>query len=84
VTPAQRVLRARIAANTRWSREDGVAGTEAARAAARAKLMVRFEDEVDPERRLPPEERAKRAERARRAHFQRLALASAKKRSRAS
>ncbi len=76
LTPAERSLRARIAAQHRWSRENPVAGT----AAARAAFNQRFVDEVDPERQLSEDERVRRAESARKAHFSRLALASARAR----
>ncbi|GAB4067803.1 hypothetical protein GCM10028777_25000 [Angustibacter speluncae] len=75
--PADRFLSASIAANTRWANEpDRTAATSPARAA----FNKRFEDEVDPERRLSPEERGKRVENARRAYFMRLALRSAQAR----
>lgn len=68
---------ARIAANTRWAQtEDRSAATQAARDA----MSRKFEDQVDPDRRLAPDERARRADSARRAHFQRLALKSAQAR----
>ncbi|MFN2489400.1 MAG: hypothetical protein ABR529_06635 [Actinomycetota bacterium] len=73
---AQRTLRARLAAHTRWSMHDRKAGTEAAREAFRS----RFERQVDPQGILPLEERQKRAESARRAYFARLSLASARAR----
>jgi hypothetical protein len=73
-----RRLRARLAAFTSWSNtSDPAARTAPARAAA----LKRFEDAVDPDRKLPAEERARRAEAARRAWFTRLAYASAKARS---
>lgn len=71
LTPSQRSQRARLAATSRWSKEDGSAGTQAARSA----FLDRFEREVDPDGVLPPEERARRAEAAKRAYFQRLAFA---------
>lgn len=74
LTPAQRVMRARIAAYESWAHTpDRAARTAKARAAAAA----RFERLVDPEGVLTPAERAKRAEAARRAHFQRMAFKSA-------
>ncbi len=76
MTPEQRVLRAKIAAHVRWSRQDPVEGTSSARAA----FLERFEREVDPDQVLPPDERARRAEHARKAHFSRLAMASARAR----
>ena len=69
LTSAQRSQRARIAARSRWAKQDGSAGTQAARDA----FLARFETEVDPEGLLPVAERVKRAESARRAYFQRLA-----------
>lgn len=77
LNPAQRKLRAQIAANTRWSREDPAPTG----ARGQAGLLARFEKQVDPDGTLSPEERARRAEAARKAHMQRLALASAKARS---
>lgn len=74
LTPAQRKLRAQIAANTRWSREDPAP----AAARGQAGLQARFEREVDPDQTLAPEERARRASAACKAHFQRLALRSAR------
>ncbi|MGH3549765.1 MAG: hypothetical protein ACRDQU_16995 [Pseudonocardiaceae bacterium] len=76
LTPSQRSIRARIAANTRWSREDPAPTGPRGQAG----LMARFEREVDPDRTLLPAERARRADSARKAHMQRLALASAKAR----
>lgn len=75
--PAERFMAASIAANTRWAAEpDRGAATSPARAAFNA----RFDDEVDPARRLPAGERARRAESARRAYFMKLALKSAQAR----
>lgn len=76
LTPEQRTIRARIAAHTRWSREDPAATA----ARAQAGLMDKFRREVDPNNELPEAERERRAEAARRAHMQRLALASSKAR----
>lgn len=73
-TAAERSSIGRLGAHTKWAlTEDRSAATQPARDA----LLRKFEDQVDPGRRLPPEERAKRAESARRAHYQRLALKSA-------
>lgn len=77
MTPAQRHLRAKLAAHESWARtENRSARTEAARTAA----SLRFENQVDPEGKLLPAERATRAEHARQAHIMRMALASAKAR----
>jgi hypothetical protein len=76
LSPAERSLRARLAAHTMHARNDARQTTVAARTA----FLARFEAEVDPEGRLDPEERARRAEQARRAYFARLALAATKAR----
>jgi hypothetical protein len=75
-SPAERSLRARVAAHTMHARYDARVTT----ANGRAAFLARFEREVDPDGRLDPEERRRRAEHARRAYFTRLALASAKAR----
>jgi len=72
-SPTERSLRSRIAAHSRWAREDPVQGTFA----ARSKFLNNFIDKVDPERKLAEPERLRRAESARRAHFLELALRSA-------
>lgn len=75
LTPAQRSLRARIAAHASWANcSDRAARTAAARKAA----YDRFEQEVDPDGELEPDERAIRAEHARKAYFATLALRSAR------
>lgn len=79
LTPAERTMRAKIAANARWAKATQ-SEREAQGKTARAGFDARFEDEVDPNRTLPPEERARRAANAKRAHMQRLALKSAKAR----
>jgi hypothetical protein len=77
LTPSQRVLRARIAANARWSRTpDRLAATEPGRTG----FLARFEREVDPDGSLDASTRARLAENARKAHMSRLALASSKAR----
>jgi len=78
LTPEQRTLRARIAANTRWSQEDP---TENAVRGQKG-LRARFLREVDPDSALTPAERERRADAAYRAHMARLALASSKARAR--
>jgi hypothetical protein len=77
LTPAQRTLRARIAAHSSWA---NTADPAARTAPARAAAMERFEREVDPDGVLPEAERKRRAEHARKAYFSRLALKSAKAR----
>ena len=77
LTPKERSLRAAIAAHHSWlSTEDRTARTQPGRDAMNRK----FEDQVDPERKLPAAERAKLAETARKLHFNRMAFASAKAR----
>lgn len=73
---SQRKLQARLAALTRWSKEDPVEGT----AKARAAFLSKFEQQVDPDGVLPVEERQRRATAARKAHFTALALRSAQAR----
>lgn len=75
LTPRQRTLRARLAAHTLHSQ--GKTNTVPAREA----FNLRFVNEVDPDRILPAAERARRASQARKAHFTRLALRSARCRS---
>jgi hypothetical protein len=55
VTPAQRRLRAQIAANARWSR---YMAREDQADAARAAIWIRLEREVDPHGQLAPSDRA--------------------------
>lgn len=74
---SDRSLAASIAAHEKWAHEDN---RTQATAPARKAFMERFENEVDPDRKLPPAERAKRAENARSAYFSRLALKSRKAR----
>jgi hypothetical protein len=76
LTPAERALRARLAAHAMHARHDARQTT----ANGRTAFLARFEAEVDPDGTLAPEERRRRAEHARRAYFTRLALASAKAR----
>lgn len=70
-------MQGRLAAHESWARTDD---PSARTAPARQAFLDRFENEVDPERKLPPQERARRAEHARKAYFQRLALKSAQAR----
>ena len=76
LSPAERTLRARLAAHTMHARNDPQAIT----ANARAAFLAKFEREADPQGVLSPEERQRRAEHLRNAHFARLAFASAKAR----
>jgi hypothetical protein len=71
--PAERSLRARLAAYSMHAHHD----TRVTSAPGRAAFLARFEAEVDPDSQLDPEERRRRAVHARSAYFTRLALASA-------
>jgi hypothetical protein len=62
-------MRARIAAEISWAR---TADRSARTRPAREAFLRRFEDEVDPDRKLPADERARRANHALRAHMLRL------------
>lgn len=79
LTPGERSLRAKIAANVSWSQ---TSDRSARTANARKAMLDKFEQQVDPEGKLPPSERAKRAANARRAHYQQLAFRSARSRRR--
>lgn len=76
MTPAERSMRARLAAHHLHSQVDSRAHTEPARRA----FMERFEDQVDPDRSLPADERRRRAEQAKKAYFLGLSLKAAQKR----
>jgi hypothetical protein len=78
--PAEMALRGRIGAFVLHARHDPRETT----AKARSAFLARFEREVDPEGVLPESERQRRAESAKKAHFARLALASARARSKRS
>lgn len=70
---------ASIASHESWAKTpDRAART----APARAAMMAKFEQEVDPHNELSPQERAKRAENAKSAYYRRLALKSARARRR--
>jgi hypothetical protein len=71
-SPAERSLRARLAAYAMHAQHD----SRQTSANGRVAFQARFEREVDPDGRLDPEERRRRAEHARSAYFARLALAS--------
>lgn len=74
LSPAERTLRARLAAHALHAK--GGTNTGPAREAFRSQ----FEKQVDPEGVLEPDERARRAEHARKAHYTRLSLKAAKAR----
>ena len=79
LTPAERTLRASLAAHESWARtEDPSART----ASARQAMLDKFERQVDPDGTLAPAEREWRANHARSAHFKRMALKSAQARRR--
>lgn len=74
LTPAQRKVRARLAAHALHA--SGGTNTKAATAA----FLERFEKEVDPDGTLPPDERARRALHARKSYMGRLALRASRAR----
>jgi hypothetical protein len=76
MTPAERTLRARLAAHSLQAKVDSTAHTEPARRA----FADSFEKQVDPDGILSPEERKRRAEQARKAYFTRLAFKSVRAR----
>lgn len=80
LSESERKLRARIAAHTRWSKEDPATAS----ADARRRILERFDREVDPDGILPADERERRAAHARKAYFAKLALLSAQARKKAS
>lgn len=77
LTPAERTQRARMMAHSSWARTPDPA---ARTAPARKRFLDRFEDEVDPDRKLPSHDRLRRAAHARKAYFVSLALKSAQAR----
>jgi hypothetical protein len=77
MTPAERSLRARMAAYQSWANTSDPAART--RNGARA-AFKRFEDQVDPDRTLPDDERLRRAKAAERAHMLALAFKSVKAR----
>jgi hypothetical protein len=78
LTPAQRTLRARMAAHAMHARNDPRKIT----AAATAARWNRFENEADPDKVLPPAERRRRAEHLQQAYMTGLALKSSRARRR--
>jgi hypothetical protein len=75
-SPAERSLRARLAAYAMHAQRD----SRQTSAPGRAAFLARFEREVDPDGTLDPAERQRRAAQARSAYFTRLSLAAAKAR----
>jgi len=75
LTPAEKSLRARIAAHSLHSQVDSTKHMEPARAASPGQLPY-WERKVDPSAELSEPERRRRAEQARRAHMTSLALKS--------
>ena len=78
LTPAEFRLHQQLAVYSSWAKtEDRAARTQPGQQAAN---VTRFENQVDPDRKLPPEVRAQMVASARQAHLKRIALASAKAR----
>lgn len=83
LTPEQRSLRSRIAANISWARTvDRSARTRPAVNAGPASISY-WEKKVDPDGLMDEQTRIKAAGNAKKAHFQRLAYLAAKARRRA-
>ncbi len=78
LTPAERSMRARIAAHSLHAQRDSRELT----APARKAFADSFERKVDPDGVLEPAERRRRAEHARKAHYTAMALKSAQVRRR--
>jgi hypothetical protein len=78
MSPAERAMRARIAAFALHAQRDPRETTRAGREA----FIARFENDVDPDGTLPEAERRRRAEAAKKAYFTALALRSARARRR--
>jgi hypothetical protein len=73
LTPEERVMRARIAAHTRWAKvPDRPAATEAARKASADRFLSQVPAEI-----TDPVQRAKCAENLRKAFYQKMAMRSA-------
>lgn len=79
MTPEQRRLRAKVAANARWAR---YMAREDQAYAARAAIFARLEREVDPDNRLSPDQRATLVKNAARQLSARLNAAKARKQAR--
>jgi hypothetical protein len=77
LTPAQRSIRASLAAHSRWAQETD--RKEAMQPALNG-MLARFERQVDPDGVLNPAERAKRAESAKKAYYRALQLKSSRSR----
>lgn len=79
MTPAERSLRASIAAHTRWA---NTSAADRRRKADRgqAALLARFVEQIDPHGALGEEERQRRARNAYTAHMKRMALRSSRAR----
>jgi hypothetical protein len=77
-TPAERSAIARIAANTRWSKEANRAGVTAKARNNSPVSLTYWLRKVDPNRELAYADRLKCAENAKRAYFDKLTLAARK------
>lgn len=80
MTPEQRAMRAKVAADTRWAR---TADRSAATSAARDGLDARLRRDYGIPDDLPPDEDAKRMASARKAYFTSLAFKSSRARAKA-
>lgn len=75
MTPEQRTLRARVAANARWSRPFA---REDQSAVLKSVAEQRYRDQVDPDGNLPPHLLEPLIAAAKRAHSARMNLAKSK------
>ncbi len=79
LTPAERSLRASIAAHTRWA-NTSTADRRRQADRGQAALLASFAAQIDPNALLSEEERQRRARNAYSAHMKRLALRSSRAR----
>ncbi len=79
LTPAERSLRASIAAHTRWA-NTSTADRRRQADRGQAALLASFAAQIDPDGTLPTQERERRARNLLSAHMKRLALRSSQAR----
>lgn len=78
LTPAERVLRARLAGHTSWANTPAMADRRRRTAPGTAAFLARFERQVDPDGLMDPVDRAKAVQNAKSAYFAGQALKAAK------
>ncbi len=79
LTPAERSLRASLAAHTRWA-STPLAARRRQASRGHAALLATFAAQVDPDGTMPEDERQRLARNAYTAHMKRLALRSSQAR----